>query len=101
MTGYQSKRAAAQDKLDSMDREEIIKLARKVGYPLVEYEGTPYIPPLLAVLLKAVATAQRPWVGLTDEDMKKSWYDMENIMGWYSFQEVARAIEAKLKERNA
>jgi hypothetical protein len=44
---------------------------------------------------------QRPWVGLTEEDMKKSWYDMENIMGWYSFQEVARAIEAKLKERNA
>jgi hypothetical protein len=31
---------------------------------------------------------------LTDEQMKKSWYAMQNIMGWYSFQEIARAIEA-------
>jgi hypothetical protein len=42
----------------------------------------------------------RPWVGLTDEEMKKIWYAMQNIMGWYSFQEIARAIEAKLKEKN-
>lgn len=31
---------------------------------------------------------------LTDEEMKKIWYDMKSIMGWYSFQEIARAIEA-------
>jgi hypothetical protein len=31
---------------------------------------------------------------LTDEQMKKIWYAMQNIMGWYSFQEIARAIEA-------
>ena len=30
---------------------------------------------------------------LSDEKLKKIWYDMENIMGWYSFQEIARAIE--------
>lgn len=30
---------------------------------------------------------------LTDEELKKTWYDMKNIMGWYSFQEIARAIE--------
>jgi len=42
----------------------------------------------------------RPWVGLTEEEMKKTWYEMQNIMGWYSFQEIARAIEAKLKEKN-
>ena len=29
---------------------------------------------------------------LTDEEMKKIWYAMQNIMGWYSFQEIARAI---------
>jgi hypothetical protein len=43
-----------------MNREDIIKLAREVGYPLVEYEGTPYIPPLLAVLLETVAAKKRP-----------------------------------------
>ena len=31
---------------------------------------------------------------LTDDEMKKIWYAMQNIMGWYSFEEVARAIEA-------
>ena len=40
------------------------------------------------------------WVGLTDDEMKKTWYEMQNIMGWYSFQEIAQAIEAKLKEKN-
>ena len=41
-----------------------------------------------------------PWVGLTEEEMKQIWYAMQNIMGWYSFQEIAQAIEAKLKEKN-
>ena len=53
----------------------------------------------LREVLRGVATP-RPWVGLTDEEMKKIWYAMQNIMGWYSFQEIARAIEAKLKEKN-
>ena len=43
---------------------------------------------------------KREWVGLTEEEMKKTWYEMKNIMGWYSFEEIARAIEAKLKEKN-
>jgi len=43
---------------------------------------------------------ERPWVGLTDEEKKRAWYATKNIMGWYSFEEVADAIEAKLKEKN-
>ena len=81
-----------------MDREEIIKLAREVGYPLVEYEGTPYIPPLLAVLLKAVATPRRPWVGLTDEEIgqgcKESWVTEQ------AWQSAVWWAEARLKEKN-
>ena len=46
------------------------------------------------------ASPQRTWVGLRDEEMKKTWYEMQNIMGWYSFQEIAQAIEAKLKDKN-
>ena len=38
-------------------------------------------------------TRKRTQVKLTDDEMKKIWYAMQNIMGWYSFQEVARAIE--------
>ena len=43
---------------------------------------------------------KREWVGLTEEEMKKTWYEMQNTMGWYSFEEIAKAIEAKLKEKN-
>ena len=46
------------------------------------------------------APPQRTWAGLKDEDKHKIWYEMQNIMGWYSFQEIANAIEAKLKEKN-
>ena len=31
---------------------------------------------------------------LTHEQMKKIWYSTKSMMGWYSFQEVSRAIEA-------
>ena len=77
-----------------MDREEIIKLAREVGYPLVEYEGTPYIPHLLAVLLKAAAAEQRTWVGLTAKEKHEFRY---SHMTTADFIEV---IEAKLKDKN-
>ena len=43
---------------------------------------------------------KREWVGLTENEMKKTWYEMQNIMGWYSFEKIAKAIEAKLKEKN-
>jgi hypothetical protein len=39
---------------------------------------------------------QRPWVGLTDEEI-----DTWNIVGHESLRDFIRAIEAKLKEKNA
>ena len=79
-----------------MNREEIIKMAREVGYPLVEYEGTPYIPPLLEMLLETVAASQRK--PLTDEDFRKLadkhlFYQPEGyeVSGVFA---LARAIEA-------
>jgi hypothetical protein len=40
------------------------------------------------------------WVALTEEELKKTWYAMKHIMGWYSFQEIAKAIESQVKEKN-
>ena len=81
-----------------MTQEEIIKLARKVGYPLVEYEGAPYIPPMLEMLLDTVAASQRPWVGLTDEEIgqgcKESWVTEQ------AWQSAVWWAEARLKEKN-
>ena len=42
-----------------MTQDEIIEMARQAGYPLVEYEGKLYVPPMLAVLLKTVTEAER------------------------------------------
>ena len=40
---------------------------------------------------------QRTWVGLTDEEIAKELYKFDAAAAWYQF---ARAIEAKLKEKN-
>ena len=39
---------------------------------------------------------RRPWVGLTDEEIAETFYSREAVTG-FGF---ARAIEAKLKEKN-
>lgn len=40
----------------------------------------------------------RPWVGLTDEEIERACVPLGAAM--LSFTEVARAIEAKLREKN-
>jgi hypothetical protein len=47
---------------------------------------------------KDLAAAQRPWFELTDEEIEKACVPLGAAM--LSFTEVARAIEAKLKEKN-
>lgn len=44
------------------------------------------------------AQQPRPWVGLTDEEIERACVPLGAAM--LSFIEVARAIQAKLKERN-
>jgi hypothetical protein len=40
---------------------------------------------------------KKPWVGLTDDEIYKTLRVYEQNYGWISF---AKAIEAKLKEKN-
>ena len=46
-------------------------------------------------------STQRQWVGLTDEEVKFIW---KNVIGWgdpsHDDEDLVRAIEAKLKEKN-
>jgi hypothetical protein len=69
-----------------------------LGKQILRDMGQPYVyaPKYVAFM----DVPHRPWVNLTEEEMKKTWYEMQNIMGWYSFEEIAKAIEAKLKEKN-
>ena len=58
------------------------------AYQTKHYTRPVYTPP----------AAQRQWVGLTDEEIEKACVPLGAAM--LSFTEVARAIEAKLKEKN-
>ena len=47
------------------------------------------------------ALAQRTWVGLTDEEIKSIWLSGKDYGDdWLDVLGIARAIEAKLKEKN-
>jgi hypothetical protein len=77
MTGYQSKKAAAQDKLDDDDTQvygDALTIAYQSGY----YDGK--------------KAAQRPWVGLTDEDCKGMSAGDRVVAMW---------ADKTLKEKNA
>jgi hypothetical protein len=46
---------------------------------------------------------ERPWVGLTDEEIKAfdTWHDnREEEVGWVNPSEIVAYIETKLKEKN-
>jgi hypothetical protein len=52
---------------------------------------------------KHTAPPQRPWVGLTDEEVERywDWEDFQTGAGRSTIFEMVRDIEAKLKERNS
>jgi hypothetical protein len=44
---------------------------------------------------------QRTWVGLTDEEIDKAWRSVDYTVPWEQHRiDIARAIEAKLKDKN-
>ena len=51
-----------------------------------------------ALLVNTSPPASKPWVGLTDEEIEQVCVPLGAAM--LSFTEVARAIEAKLREKN-
>ena len=45
---------------------------------------------------------QRKWVGLTDEEIDIAWRSVDYTVPYSQFRiDIARAIEAKLKEKNS
>ena len=106
-----------------MNRDDIIRMAREAGLSNdFENFGYPYLPELerFATLVyerafidgmqkqmqssvdKAVnKMAQREWQGLTDEEAGEIWAGIvSNAPSGERLRDFARAIEAKLKEKN-
>jgi hypothetical protein len=49
----------------------------------------------------SIGTPQRTWVALTDEEIDKAWRSVDHTIPYAQFRiDVAKAIEAKLKEKN-
>jgi hypothetical protein len=84
---------------EHMTYEEFLKFVPANCIYETIYEDTEGRPILVISLLDAygmVNKAQRPWVGLTDEEVK----DIVWSLPYEPSQEDIRAIEAKLKEKN-
>jgi len=127
MTGYQSKKAAALDKLDDDDDTQVYQR----GYAITnapqptaltfnggnsewvmritadrrievneDVEVTEAAQKVLDALQHLIKPAQRPWVGLTDEEIKEIvglWGDTP-IKGYT--RKLIDQIDAKLRENN-
>jgi hypothetical protein len=51
--------------------------------------------------VRPLYTAPREWVGLTDEEMAELHREIKvRLMGTFKIEDIYRAIEAKLKEKN-
>ena len=48
----------------------------------------------------ARSVVKNEWQGLTDEEIKQLWKDTPQLVGVYSYTDIAREVEAKLKEKN-
>ena len=50
---------------------------------------------------KCFRESQRPWVGLTDDEITKLHHEIKTqLMGTYKTEDIYRAIETKLREKN-
>jgi hypothetical protein len=86
-----------------MTQDEIIEMAKQVGL-FTHREVQPEIV-AFAKLVAEKALAQRSWVGLTDEGRQAVFYDCGvgkeyDISACQDELRYARAIEAKLKQKN-
>lgn len=123
MTGYKSKKAAAQDKLDDddtqvyQDHDDALTIAYQSGYYDGKKAAQPAQEPVACIGTNGelmwlnkpraiyskpiplyIAPPQRPWVGLTDEEINttwKKWIGTERANKSYTL-----AIEDTLRSKN-
>ena len=58
------------------------------------YDHQDQVPPVEMV-------RKKEWVGLTDDEIDKAWRSVDYTVPWEQHRiDIARAIEAKLKEKN-
>ena len=112
MTGYESKRAAARDKLDDddtqvyQDHDDALTIAYQSGFydgkKAAAQEQKPMHPQLKAMLEEyfdkcfAESSTQRHWVGLTDKDRMQILDATEGDERGF----VMKLVEDRLRSKN-
>jgi hypothetical protein len=98
MTGYESKRAAAQDKLAQPAQEPVaVVVVNQSGGIRMEYQDGSAFDISKHVGQRFYTTPpKRKWVGLTEEEIQPRL----NGLPTQSIAVYARSIEAILKEKN-
>ena len=85
-----------------MTKDDIIRMAREAG--LCDEEGRDDSSVIIENHLKRfaelVATAEREWIGLTEDEVAQAMYRADAIITGPMQFKFAKEIEAKLKERN-
>jgi hypothetical protein len=80
-----------------MSKKELIKRLQ------ISCLGLDAVDPLRLLVddvIAALAQTESTWVGLTDEQIEDAWRKVETGDFYDCVQPFARAIEAKLKEKN-
>ena len=80
-----------------MTKDEALKLALEALKTIDEAMPFPVAKLAQAAIKEALAQPERPWVGLTNEEIYKIYRDCGDLNVKIN---IARAIEAKLKEKN-
>jgi hypothetical protein len=81
-------KAALEAKDEPVTENGLYRLGYHNGYGFGEAYGKANAP-------------QRTWVGLTDEEIDKAWRSVDYTVPWDQHRiDIARAIEAKLREKN-
>jgi hypothetical protein len=100
MTGYESKRAAAQDKLAQPAPEpalqEQLAIAQTDWDKANAARGQANLVNGRYILAQPAQEPQRPWVDLTDEEIQ----DCDPHEDCWHLFKIARAVLAKSKEKN-
>ena len=95
MTGYESKRAAAQDKLNDDDLTIAYQSGYYDGKKAAQQAQEPVAMLFGSLPVYDTAPPQRTWIDLTDEEISEIAINNPPMV-----HEFARAVLAKSKEKN-
>ena len=86
------------------------ELIHEVDFRVVQYEpkpsevyevvDDPNLQAQMRLRRRDDLSPKREWVGLTDEEIKQLWKDTPQLVGVYSYTDISREVEAKLREKN-